>query len=75
MAYYVGYIHAETMPYLRQFVTGFPPQWPRFDPRSIHVGFVVNEVALGKVSSEYFSFPSQFSFHQMDSVSPHPTKN
>jgi hypothetical protein len=35
----------------------------RFDPRSDHVGFVVDKVALRQVSSEYFGFPCQFSFH------------
>jgi hypothetical protein len=29
------------------------------------VGFVVDEVALGQVSSEYFGFPCQISFHQL----------
>jgi hypothetical protein len=29
------------------------------------VGFVVDEVALGKVFSEYFGFPCQFSFHRL----------
>jgi hypothetical protein len=29
------------------------------------VGFVVNKVALGQVSSAYFGLPCQFSFHQM----------
>jgi hypothetical protein len=29
------------------------------------VGFVVDKVALELVSSEYFGFPCQFSFHQM----------
>jgi hypothetical protein len=29
------------------------------------VGFVVKKVSLGQVSSEYFGFPCQFSFHQM----------
>jgi hypothetical protein len=28
-----------------------------FEPRSDHVGFVVDEVALGEVFSEYFCFP------------------
>jgi hypothetical protein len=28
------------------------------------VGFVVEKVALGHVSSEYFGFPCQSSFHQ-----------
>jgi hypothetical protein len=36
---------------------------PGFDPRSGRVGFVVDKVALGKVFSEYFGFPCQFSFH------------
>jgi hypothetical protein len=34
-----------------------------FDPRSDHVRFVVDYVALEPVSSEYIDFPSQFSFH------------
>jgi hypothetical protein len=29
------------------------------------VGFVAEEVALGQVSSEYFGFPCQFSFHRL----------
>jgi hypothetical protein len=32
-------------------------------PRSGHVGFVVDKVALGRVFSQYFGFPYQFSFH------------
>jgi hypothetical protein len=36
-----------------------------FDPRSGHVGFVVDKVALGQVFSEYFGFPFQSSFHQL----------
>jgi hypothetical protein len=32
---------------------------------SSHVGFVMDKVALGQVSSEYFGFPCQLSFHQM----------
>jgi hypothetical protein len=50
---------------LRRLVSGFPPRWPRFDPRLGHVGFVLNEVALGQVFSEYFGFPCQFSFHHL----------
>jgi hypothetical protein len=30
-----------------------------------NVGFVVDKVALGQVFSEHFSFPCQFSFHQI----------
>jgi hypothetical protein len=33
-------------------------------PGSSDVGFVVDKVALGQVSSEYFGFPCQSSFHQ-----------
>jgi hypothetical protein len=40
-------------------------QCPGFDPRSDHVGFTVDKVALGYVFSGYFSFPCQFSFHQL----------
>jgi hypothetical protein len=40
-------------------------QWPGFEPRWGRVGFVVDKVALGQVFSEYFSFPSKFSFHQL----------
>jgi hypothetical protein len=36
-----------------------------FDPRSGHVEFVVNKVALGQVFSEYFGFPCQSSSHQL----------
>jgi hypothetical protein len=36
-----------------------------FEPRSGRVGFMVEKVALGEVFSEYFGFPSQFSFHQL----------
>jgi hypothetical protein len=41
-------------------------QWrPGFEPRSGHLRFVVDIVALGQVFSEYFDFPCQFSFHQL----------
>jgi hypothetical protein len=53
------------MPELRQLVAGFPPSCPGFDPSCGVVGFVVDKVALGKVFSEYFSFPCQLQFHQL----------
>jgi hypothetical protein len=37
----------------------------QFDPWSGSVGFVVDKVALGQVSSEYFGFACQFSFHRL----------
>jgi hypothetical protein len=46
-------------------VAGFPPRRPGFEPRSGHVAFVTDKVALGQVFSEYFGFPCQFSFHRL----------
>jgi hypothetical protein len=40
-------------------------------PRSGHVEFVVDKVALGQVFSEYFGFPCQSSFHQLLHNHPH----
>jgi hypothetical protein len=53
----------KVMPQLRRLVTGFPPRRPEFKPGSGHVGFVVDELALGQVFSEYFGFPCQLAFH------------
>jgi hypothetical protein len=50
---------------LRRLVAGFPPQRTGLDARSGHVEFVVDEVTLGQVFSEYFNFPCQFSFHRL----------
>jgi hypothetical protein len=60
-------VQCMALSYLRQLVASFSPQQPRFDPdpRSSHVGFVVDKVALGQVSSKYFGFPCQFSFHRL----------
>jgi hypothetical protein len=33
-------------------------------PGSIHVGFVVDKVALGRFFSEFFGFPLSVSFHR-----------
>jgi hypothetical protein len=54
-----------TVPYLKGLVAGFSPRRPRFYPRSGHVGFVLEKVALEQVFSEYFGFLCQFSFHQL----------
>jgi hypothetical protein len=35
--------------WLRQLVASLSPRWPAFDPGSVHVGFVVDKVALGSV--------------------------
>jgi hypothetical protein len=37
---------------LTSYITdaGLPPWWPKFNPRSSHVGFMVDNFALGQVS-------------------------
>jgi hypothetical protein len=48
------------VPWLRRLVAGLSPRRPRFDPGSVHVGFVVDRVALGQVFSPSTSvFPCQ----------------
>jgi hypothetical protein len=51
--------------------SGFPLPRPGFYPRSGHVGFVVDKVALNQVFSEYFGFPRQFSFHRLLRIHHH----
>jgi hypothetical protein len=48
----------------RRLVAGFAPRRPAFEPRSGHLGFVV-DMAVKHVFSEYVGFPYQFSFHQL----------
>jgi hypothetical protein len=43
------------------------------EPGSGHVGFVLENVALGQVFSEYFGFPCQSSFHQLLHNHHHPS--
>jgi hypothetical protein len=50
-----------------RLVAGVPPLRPRSEP----VGFVLDEVALGQVFSEYFGFPCQFSFHRLLHIHHH----
>jgi hypothetical protein len=44
---------------------GFPHRRPLLRPRSGHVRFEVDKVALVQISSEYFGFSCQFIFPQM----------
>jgi hypothetical protein len=37
------------VPWLSRLVAGFPPWRPGFDPGSVHVGFMVDKVAVGQV--------------------------
>jgi hypothetical protein len=53
------------MPQLRRLVAGFSPRRLRFDPNSNHLAVVGNKVVLAQVSSEYYGFPCQFSFHRL----------
>jgi hypothetical protein len=39
------------------------PRRAGFNPLSDDVGFSLDKMALGRVFSEYFGFPCQFSFH------------
>jgi hypothetical protein len=59
------------VPQLRRLVAGFQPRRPWFEPRSGRVGFVVDKVALGHDSSEYFGFTFQFSFHRLLHIHHH----
>jgi hypothetical protein len=61
----VALVAIVVMAVLRWLVAGFPSQKPGFEPRSGHVGFVMDKVALRQVFSEYFGFPCQFSFHRL----------
>jgi hypothetical protein len=36
------------VPWLRRLAAGLPPRRPGFDPGLVHVGFVVDKVALGE---------------------------
>jgi hypothetical protein len=48
------------VPWLRRLVAGLPLRSPGFDPGSVHVGFVLNNVVLGQVFSPSTSaFPCQ----------------
>ena len=46
--------NCRTVPWLRRLVAGFSPRRPGFDPVSVHVGFVVDKVALGRVFLRVF---------------------
>jgi hypothetical protein len=48
----------EAVLWLRRLVAGLSPRRPGFDPGSVHVGFVVDKVALGQDSTSVF--PCQF---------------
>jgi hypothetical protein len=53
------------MPYLRRLVTEFPSGCPGFDPKSDHVGFVVDKAALRRVLFEYLGCLCQFCLQRL----------
>jgi hypothetical protein len=53
------------VPYLTPLVASFPPRQPGFDLSSNHVEFMMENVVLEQVFSDYFGFPCQFSFHRL----------
>jgi hypothetical protein len=63
----------EAVPELRRLMAVFQQGQHGFQPRSGHVWFVVDVVALGQVFSEYFGFPCQFSFHRLLHTHHHPS--
>jgi hypothetical protein len=56
---YHGSLYVGSVPLLRRLVAVFPRWRPGLQPRSEHVGFVVDKSALGQVFSEYVGFPCQ----------------
>jgi hypothetical protein len=52
------------VPWLRRLAAGLPSRRPGFDPGSIHVGFVVDKVALGQV------FPRVLRFSRVSFIPP-----
>jgi hypothetical protein len=47
---YMIYIDYKTVPWPRWLAAGLSPQRSRFAPKPVHVGFVLDKVALGQVS-------------------------
>jgi hypothetical protein len=50
----------KAVPWLRRLVAGLSPRRPGFDPRAVHLGYVVDKVVLGQAFSPSTSvFPCQ----------------
>jgi hypothetical protein len=61
--YFVNTLHRvitfnKAVPWLRRLVAGLPPRRPGFNPEPVHVGFVLDKVALGQV------FPCQVHYSE-----------
>jgi hypothetical protein len=59
------------VPWLKSLVAGLSPRRTGFAPGSIHVGFVVDKVALGQVFLRVLRFPLSISFHRRSPNSYH----
>jgi hypothetical protein len=59
LTFYSMYIINAPMavPWLRRLVAGFPPRRPGFEPRSRHVGFMMDKVATGAGFLPVLRFP------------------
>jgi hypothetical protein len=58
---YIEVTHLSAVLWLRQLVAGLSLQRPGFDRKSVHVGYMVDKVALGQVFPPSTSvFPCQF---------------
>jgi hypothetical protein len=57
------HVHNRAVLWLRWLVAGLSTRRPGFDPRSVHVGFVVDKVALGQVFLRVVGFLLSISFH------------
>jgi len=53
-----------TVLWVRWFVAGLLPSRFGFNPRAVHMRFVVDKVALGQVVLPLLWFPPSLSFHQ-----------
>ena len=45
---------------IAEAVTSCSIQRPKFDPKPVHVGYVMNEMAMEQVFSQYFGFPYKY---------------
>jgi hypothetical protein len=61
---YLGKTVERAVPWLRRLVTVLSRRRPGFDPESVHVGFVVDNVALGQV------FPRVLRFSPVNFIPP-----
>jgi hypothetical protein len=46
----------KAVPWFRRLAASLPPHSPGFDPGSVHVGFLVDKVALGQVFCQVLWF-------------------